>query len=197
MSEKNIEVELRAEISNSRVDRLSKKLKKNYSLKTRNKRLAITFFDDNLDVRVRINTGGEAEFVVKKGEFHSGSRIERSQKIKKDQFLGIIDNLLLFDFESVEVMERKNIRFDLGEGMELSLVTAGPIAYVELEKVCSDSEVDRAREKLTNIMNKLNLEVIEKEGFYELCRKLSEKVDWNYEDSEEDKKKLRSKLSEY
>ena len=44
----------------------------------------------NFDVRVRTNSKNEAEVVLKR-DFHTHDRIENSQKIERDQFMGIVN----------------------------------------------------------------------------------------------------------
>jgi len=198
MSQKNIELELRAEVKNT--DRLLSKLESGHKLVSHTERLSAMFFGETdagkFDLRVRI-TNGESEVVIKKGGFHVDDRIEIPQSITSSQFMGFVRQFDLFDFDA-EIAERETYNFDLGDGIILSVVKAGDIAYVEIEKITDEYNVDDDRSLLYEVANEFDLEVIEeKQVFDELCDRLSENCDWTFEGTENDFDKLESQLANY
>jgi hypothetical protein len=197
----NIELELRAEISPTQLKTIISKLKNKYLLISKNKRLSVMFLGktNNLefDIRVRINNKSKAELVIKRGAFHAHNRIEISQEINKDEFLGLVKIFSVFGFKS-KITERENLIFDLGDNIELTLVKAGKIAYVEIEKMSNNKNVQENKEKLLKILSEMNLKLIKnKNEFNELCDRLSVKSDTQFNGSTKDYKKLEKLFSAY
>ena len=85
MYQKNIELELRAEISKNKYFKLLNKLKNGAKLISRTKRLSVMYFgqinDYSFDIRVRI-TNGKPEVAIKKGALHAHDRLETIKSIK-------------------------------------------------------------------------------------------------------------------
>jgi hypothetical protein len=199
MSDDNIELELRAEISGDKFEELLAILRKQAKLVSHTKRLSVMHFgkigDYDFDIRVRI-TNGEAEVVIKRGGFHSDNRVEISQPINKDQFMGMVHMLSLFNF-TTKVAERETYNFDLGDEIIYSLVKAGNIFYVEIEKISSKDSIEENRKKLLSIINKQQLKLINTEkSFSKLCDRLSKYCDWSFDNSEDHFKKLQELLDE-
>lgn len=191
----NIELELRAEISSMQFTGLLKKLKQQTKLISYTKRLSAMFLGkinkSNFDIRVRINSDKKSEMVVKKGDFHTHDRVESSQEINKDQFIGIVKMLSLFGFKS-KITERENFVFDFGDNIYLTMVKAGNIFYAEIEKMSNE------KEKLLKIFSNLNLNFIKGEKvFNDLCNRLSIDSDWLFDCSENHLKKLNNMLIVY
>ncbi|KKR47321.1 MAG: hypothetical protein UT83_C0011G0005 [Parcubacteria group bacterium GW2011_GWA2_40_143] len=119
----NIELELRAEVSSRQFYNLLEQFKKQSKFVSSTKRLSAMFLSKingaNIDIRVRIDSNGKTEIVAKKGDFHAHNRTELSQKINKDQFIGIIKTFALFGFNS-KITERENFVFDLGNDIDLT-----------------------------------------------------------------------------
>lgn len=92
MTNKNIELELRAVVTGEYFNDLLARFKQESSLISHTKRLSVMYFgkinESSLDIRVRI-TNGEAEAVIKKGSLHADDRIEISQPIKKRPVYGV------------------------------------------------------------------------------------------------------------
>jgi hypothetical protein len=198
---KNIELELRAEVSLDYFQELLSDLEKNTVKKTFSKRLSVMFLgnvnESNFDIRVRINSNGEAELVLKKGDFHVHDRIEVSQNIEKDQFLGLVDVFSLLKFKA-KVTERENFDFDLGNGITLVLVRADSIAYIEIEKMSHKEDLEKNRTELLKILKKLKLKPIEDdEEFHELCHRLTKYSDWKLDCSQKARDRLESMLDSY
>ncbi len=199
--ENNIELELRAEISLDQLEELLTDLNKGQKLLSRTKRLSVMFLGAinqvNFDIRIRINSNGETELVVKRGDYHTYNRVECSQKIKKDQFIGIVNFFSLFGFQS-KVTERENFVFDLGNNTTMILVKAGSIAYVEIEKISHEKNVDKNKADLLRIINNFGLKLIDSsDEFNELCDRLTRHCDWVFEDTKSHIEKLEATLKYY
>ncbi len=199
--EKNIELELRAEITPSKFDKLVAELKKERNLISHTKRLSVMFLGkinrSEFDIRIRISSNGEAELVAKEGGHHSHNRIEVSQKILKNQFMGIVKILTLFGFQS-KVTERENFVFDFEKGIKISLVKAKSIAYVEAEKMSHVGDAGKNRKELLKVFDKLNLKIIRNASeFEELCDRLTIQSDWKFNGSPAQTKNLTKMLRSY
>jgi len=199
--ENNIELELRAEVSLNQFEELLADLNKKNRLISRTKRLSVMFLgkinDLDFDMRVRISSDGKAELVVKRGDFHAHNRIEASQEISKGQFIGIVKILSLFEFQS-KVTERENFVFDLGNNITLVLVKARSIAYVEIEKMSHDRNIEENKAALLNIINDFKLKLIkDSEEFNELCDRLTKYSDWVFDGSINHIEKLTAMLKFY
>lgn len=199
--ENNIEVELRAEVSLKQLDGLFDSLKEKSKLVSQTKRLSVMFLGNinhvNFDIRVRISSDGNAELVVKRGDYHAHNRAESSQRITKDQFIGIVKIFSLFGFQS-KVTERENFVFDLGNDIAMVLVKAGSIAYVEIEKMSDDKNADTVRDGLLKTLEELRLKPIGNgDEFNELCDRLTQYSDWVFSGSTKDIEKLKKILTSY
>ncbi|MCK6463015.1 MAG: hypothetical protein L6Q29_04360 [Candidatus Pacebacteria bacterium] len=199
-SQNDIELELRAEISNIKFNSLLDKLRQTAKLTSRSKRLSVMFLGEinklNFDIRARISSGGKAEIVLKKGDFHAHNRVESSQEINPNQFLGIVKILSNFNFQS-KVTERENFVFDLNNNMCLVLVKANNIFYAEIEKMSSAEELEENRKQLIETLSELGLKPINETQFNELCNRLTKKSDWIFEGSQAHFKKLENMLKGY
>ena len=198
---RNIELELRAEVSLEQFNDLLKKLKRQAILISCTKRLSVMFLgkvnSSSIDIRVRIDSNGKSEVVAKKGDFHVHDRIEVSQEINKEQFVGIVKTFSIFGFHS-KVTERENFVFDLNDDINLTLVKAGKIFYTEIEKMSEFKKIKENKRKLLEIFSNFNLKPIKnKNEFNELCNRLSKNSDWFFDSSKNHFKKLAGMLSVY
>lgn len=196
MKEKIIELELRAEVSRQEKKALIKVLNKEGTLHSQTKRLSAMCFGNlgpkKIDIRIRI-TNGECEIVIKSGSFGAYDRTEVAQKIEPNQFLGMIKIFAQFGFV-MKIGERETLNYVLPGNIKVSLVSAGPIVYVELEKMSSKSDLKENNKQLREIASRLKLRLLNSEKeFNALCDRLSMKVDWSFCGAKEDYIKL-SKL---
>lgn len=199
--ENNIELELRAEVSLDQLDGLLTDLNKRQKLLSHTKRLSVMFLGAinqvNFDIRVRISSNGETELVVKKGNYHAHNRVESSQKIKKNQFIGIVKFFSFFGFQS-KVTERDNFVFDLGNNTTMVLVKAGSIAYIEIEKMSHKKNIDENKAELLRIINSFSLKLIDNgDEFNELCDRLTRYCDWVFDGTASHVEKLEAMLKSY
>lgn len=197
----NIELELRAEIVPERFGILLDQLKKAYRLISQTKRLSAMFIgsinNSNYDMRVRIDSEKKVELVVKRGDFHSHNRTEISQQIEASQFLGLVKILSLLELKS-KITERENWLFDVGNEVYLSLVRAGNIAYVEIEKMSNANTIEENQKELLRLIKNLDLKLIENEKeFNELCERLTKYSDWEFKGETNDYQKLENLLKTY
>lgn len=197
---KNIELELRAEIKNKDFKKILELLKNKGELISETHRLSVMFFGKNgknvFDIRVRI-TNGESEVVIKRGIMHSHDRVETSQAISKNQFMGMVKIFNQLGFDS-KVGERETFNFDFGDGVIASLVSAKKISYIELEKMSSKVDIDKNNEQLKIIANILGVKIIETSSeFNDLCDRLDKNVDWNFLGTNSCYKKLETVLKKY
>lgn len=196
---KDIELELRAEVSSRDVDAMVSDLQKKYDLKSHTDRLMVMFFGETdtgtLDVRVRI-TNGDGEVAIKKGSFHADDRKEVEQSISADQFMGFVRQFRLFEFDT-EVAERETYNFAIGDDI-FSVVIACDIAYVEIEKMTDKESIEEDRSELYEIAKSFDLDIIESEQvFDELCDRLSKSCDWQFAGEDADYERLQGQLEEH
>lgn len=179
----NIELELRAEVNLRQREKLISYLRARRVPFVRTRRLSVLFFGKTngheIDIRVRI-TNGQAEVVIKKGGFHAHDRMELTQPIATEQFLGMV---WLFEqlFTRIKVAERETVNYQLGRGMTIAVVRAGHIVYVELEKITDRGYYRRDYRRLTELAEKFGLTIIHsRRAFNELCDRLTTQVDWTF-----------------
>ena len=197
----NIELELRAEVTFDQLEKLYFNLNKRTKKLSQTRRLSVMFLGkinkSNFDIRVRISSNGKAEIVVKKGDFHVHDRIENSQEITKNQFIGIVKILVLFGFKS-KVTERENFEFDLDNNITLVLVKARSIAYVEIEKMSNIKNLEKNKSELSSIVKNFDLKIIKDDKeFNKLCNRLTKYSDWVFDGSDDHIVKLTSMLNLY
>jgi hypothetical protein len=199
--ENNIELELRAEVSLDQLEELLTNLSKRKKLLSHTKRLSVMFFGaidkENFDIIVRISSNRETELVIKRGDYHAHNRVEYSQKIKKDQFIGIVKIFSLFGLQS-KVTERENFVFDLGSNTTMVLVKAGSIAYFEIEKMSHEKNIEENKAELLHIINSFGLKLIDNDDeFNELCDRLTRYYDWVFDGTASHVAKLEAMLKPY
>jgi ribosome recycling factor len=137
------------------------------------------------------------EIVIKTGDLHSHDRIEHSQAITVDQFMGMVGAVSLLGFD-MEVGERLTYNIELPNQIIVSIVSAGEVAYVEIEKITNEENSDLLYKTLTSIADEFKLNIIDtKEDFNRLCDKLSQACDWQFDQSQDSIKKLESLLKKY
>ncbi|MFH1662218.1 MAG: hypothetical protein ABIA02_03930 [Candidatus Falkowbacteria bacterium] len=194
---KNIELEFRAEVLKNDFNNVLNILKKQGNLISKTKRLSVMFFgkfnNDCFDIRIRI-TNNESEIVIKKGELHSKDRSEYSQKINNDQFVGMVKLISKFGFRS-KVGERETFNFQFPNQIIVSLVRAGDLSYLEIEKMTNENNIRKDKEILYNLAKDLKVDVIEdKNKFDDFCKRLDNIVDWEFRDDYKCYRKLEKLL---
>lgn len=198
--DKKIELELRAEIPQRDQKSFKKRLGEIGILHSHTKRLSIMYFGDigtkKLDIRVRV-TNGECEVVVKSGSFGAHDRIEVAQKINPKEFLGMVKIFTQFGF-TMKVGERETFNYALPDDITISLVFAGPISYIELEKMSSEIDVEKNKRQLQQYADQLGLQLLEsEEGFNALCKRLNKKVDWPFYGTNKEYTRLNELFNRY
>lgn len=199
MNKKIIELELRAEVRTQDKELLKKHLEKLGVLHSQTKRLSVMYFGNigikKLDIRVRI-TNGECEIVIKSGLFGSHNRIETTQKINSDQFLGMVKIFAQLGF-SMEIGERETLNYKLPKNITISLVSAGSIVYVELEKMSSKFDLNKNNIQLKKLAKQLKVKLLNERRFNTLCDRLAKTVDWPFHGTNKEYIKLTKLISSY
>lgn len=200
MYEHHIELELRAELSIEAKPTILQKLAELGTLHSETKRLSVMLFgtvnDTKLDIRIRV-TNGKCEVVSKAGDFGSHNRTEVSQSIEPEQFTGMVKLLSQFKFLT-KVGERETKNYSLPNNITASVVSAGNICYVELEKLSTSDTESANKLLLEHIAEQLNITLIRTEDEFEaLCKRLNDTVDWFFHYSDTDYQRLESALQNY
>lgn len=200
-TDKNIELELRSELTKDEFDKVFDILKNTTEFVSEVDRFFVVFFGEinktRYDCRVRISNG-EAEAVVKKGGYHKHNRREVYQPIRRDQFMGFVRIFNLFDFAAYDakVCHRKIYNFRMPGGIDISIAGIKDIYYLEVEKITDRKHEDKVKEELTAIMKKWGEEPISKDEFYALCKRL-DTVDWKFTGSDEDYQRVEKELKDH
>jgi len=199
MNDKMIELELRAEISPDVVENIKRRLRKLGNPGSHTKRFSVMYFGmmdkKNIDIRVRV-TNGDCEVVIKVGSYGAPDRIEITQLISMEQFIGFVKIFSQFGF-TAKVGERETYNYLFPNDITISLVIAGTIAYIELEKMSFPQDVNNNTNELKIIASQLNLNLLNSERqFDELCKRLDEKIDRSFSGSMKDYKIIKKILKE-
>lgn len=194
---KDIELELRAEILSKDFDTVLSQLKEGRKFISHTSRLSVMFFgrydDEAIDIRVRV-TDGKSEVVIKKGDLHSNDRTEVSQEIINEQFIGMVRVMSQLRFDS-KVGERETWNFEFPNKVIISLVKAGELSYLEIEKMTDEVSQQEDKEELLDIAKEMDIKLVEsKEQFDNFCMRLLEVGDWKFNNTEEDYIKLEGTL---
>lgn len=194
----NIECEIRAEVKVDEFDSLLDQLKTKGKYLNRTDRLSVMFFrcsdSGDYDLRVRV-TNGEYEVVLKRGDHHAADRVETEQKITQDQFIGMVRVFRQFNWDSAKVGERETYNLDFGDGVLVSLVRAGDIAYLEIEKMANEEKLKQTQAELEALANELGVQIIQtREEYYALCQRYTDETDWMLEGVEPDYQRLAEQL---
>lgn len=198
--DKKIELELRAEIPGQSKESFQRHLGEIGVLHSHTKRLSIMYFGNigtkKLDVKVRV-TNRECEVVVKTGSFGAHNRTEVAQKINPEEFLGMVKIFAQFGF-TMEIGERETFNYTVPDNITVSLVSAGPISYIELEKMSSEIDVEKNNQLLKQWADRLELQLLKSEKEFDvLCKRLAEKVDRPFRGASEEYTRLNQLLNRY
>jgi hypothetical protein len=198
--ENNIELELRAEVKPDQYDRVHALLVTQGSPHSQTKRLSAMFFGvvqaNTHDIRVRC-TNGSCEVVMKTGtSFNAHDRVEVSQNIQPDQFVGLAKMFAQFQFES-KVGARETLNFNFPGGILASLVRAGGFTYLELEKMASQNSAEPIRQELAALLETFSLKAFTSETYSTFCNTLTGQVDWTFTGSPSDIQRLEVELAQY
>ncbi|MBU1906543.1 MAG: CYTH domain-containing protein [Candidatus Uhrbacteria bacterium] len=195
---KNIECEIRAEVRSKDFDKVLKDLKKQGKFAGKTERLSVMFFKcdkmGDYDLRVRI-TNGDCEVVMKRGDHHAADRVETTQEIARDQFVGLARVFRQFEWDSAKVGERTTYNFDFGDEVLVSLVRGGDICYLEIEKMTEPKNLKKTETKLEAIATELGVDLIRtRSEYYKLCQRFTDETDWQLEDKDGSYQKLAEQL---
>ncbi len=200
MKEKTVELELRTRIPLKEIKNIHGRLERLGVFHSHTKRLSVMYFgtvgSKKVDIRVRV-TDGRCEVVIKSGSFGAHDRIEFPQAVSRKQFLGFVKIFTQLGFNS-KVGERETFNYRLPNSITISLVLAGAIAYLEIEKMSSPHDVEKNTKQLKKIAEHLGLQFLNSEkDFNDLCDQLDKKTDWSFFGSKKDYEKLKKLLNNH
>lgn len=198
--DKNIELELRAEIPIADKALFHDRLAQVGAQSAHTRRLSVMFFgeinDVQRDIRVRV-TNSVCEVVMKSGSLGAHDRTEIAQEIRPEEFLGMVKIFAHCGFV-VKVGERESVDYALPDNVTASLVSAGSIAYTELEKMSAQHEVTKNTTLLHTWAERLALQLLTSEKEFDaLCARLSETIDWPFHGTADDYAKLDAVFDTY
>ncbi len=193
---RDIELELRGECTKT-FDELKARLDAlgsgRYEVRT-----MVMFFGEvagrGVDLRCRV-TNGDAEVVVKVGEYHAHNRRETSVEVNTEQMIGFARIFAAMGFENAKVGTRESFEYAT-DGMDVSLVRGmSGLAYIEFEKLVSGDEVDRERPLLEALARKLGVRLwTTGEEYYAFCKRLTDDEDWRFTGSSADVARLKEQI---
>ncbi|MBI3120150.1 MAG: hypothetical protein HYZ08_00885 [Candidatus Kerfeldbacteria bacterium] len=200
MQDTIIELEIRAEVDSRDLEKLKRHLDETGTLDSHTKRLSVMCFGrlgaESIDLRTRI-TNGRCEVVVKKGSLGAHDRLEIAQDIASNQWMGFVRIFMQLGFPAT-IGERETMNYRLPGGVTASLVLAGSVSYIELEKISVRDDVGQHRRDLHAAAKQLGLQLLRSEAeFNALCHHLDETVDWSFSGSDADYIRLEQLFNTY
>ena len=195
-----IEFEIRSEVLLEDFNRIKAVLESLYGPAKKTKRLSVLFLgqglDGKIDLRIRIDSTSKAEVVIKKGDYHERDRVEYAVSVEKKEFIGLVKVFSSLGYES-KITERENQFFDAGNGVGATLVTSGNICYVEIEKMTTEKNLGADEKVVRSVMGSLGLKEMTKDGFTDICKRLSSESDISFNATEAEYRILQDKLNQY
>jgi hypothetical protein len=85
----------------------------------------------------------------------------------------------------------------MGDNIFLTIVKAGGIAYVEIEKMSNEKNIGANKKQITAIINSFGLVPLTSESFNNLCHRLSLFSDTPFSGEERDFVYLKKTISKY
>ena len=165
MSEKNIEVEVRSFITKEQYSKILDFFKENAKL-TKEDSQETHYFDCEQDLRIQKNNSG-AKLWLKKGKMHDTTREEIEIKTKGEDFDKLREIFEAVGFKVGVKWFRDRKQFDFN-GIKACLDYTKGYGYIlELEKMSSENEKEKALEELKLKFKELGIEITPKEKFDE------------------------------
>ena len=150
-----------------------------------------------VDIRCRI-TNGEAEVVVKIGEYYAHDRREAAVAVSLDQMVEFAKMFSAMGFANAKVGKRESFEYHV-DGVDVSLVRGmSGLGYIEFERVvASEREIEAERPKLEALAHKLGVKLwTTGEEYYAFCKRLTDDEDWRFTGSEEDMTRLKQQIAD-
>ncbi len=165
MSEKNLEIEIRAFISKEKYEELLKFFNENSKF-IKEDLQETHYFDCKQDLRIQKNNKG-SKIWLKKGKIHDDAREEIEIYTKNENFedLGKLFNELGHNIE-IKWLRKRN-EFEWG-GIKVCIDYTNGYGYIiELEKLGSEEDKETILEELKEKLKELNIPLTPKEEFEE------------------------------
>lgn len=160
---KNIEVEIRTFISQKKYYELVKFFKKEGKFLAQEKQLTY-YFDCPQDLRIQ-QSSSYAKVWLKSGQIHDDQRQEIEVKADRNKFNDLKKLFLTLGYK-VEIAwdrTRNNFRW---QGCDIAVDFTKGYGYIlEIEKLATPKDKDKALNKINKLMQKLSLEITPKEEF--------------------------------
>ncbi len=164
-SENNIEVEIRAFISKEKYEELLEFFNQNATFVKEDSQ-ETHYFDCERDLRIQKNNKG-SKIWLKKGKMHDDVREEIEIFTQEDNFENLekLFNSLGHNVEIKWLRKRNQFEWD---GIKVCIdYTKGYGYIIELEKLCSEKDKEKALEELKNKLNELKIPLTPREEFEE------------------------------
>lgn len=165
MLNRNIEVEVRSFISPRQFEELKEFFKTNGHFLNEDDQISYYFSGSN-DLRIQKNNFF-AKIWLKKGKIHDDYREEIEIKFDRNDFEKMEAALIALGYEVVVKWFRKRATFDWNDVKVALDFTEGYGYIIELEKMCNESEKEKASEELKQTMIELGIDLTPKEIFDE------------------------------
>jgi adenylate cyclase class IV len=180
----NKEVELTAPLDKRQYEKLERYLSKKYARVATLKRFMVRFFKEKVDVRDPADfrykwTNGVHEVVLKKGALGSKSRQETIINLGAGNQLDSFARFFsMLGFKKMIAVYREIEKFK-DNNLEISLITADPYAFVEVEAVDGKSR-KKALENVFNFYNEVGMKPLDRAGYQSYLRKLDREVNFAF-----------------
>lgn len=183
--QKNIEVEMRGSLTDSKFLVIKQKLDKLGSFVQNKKRVLIDYStllpeegvrDRTRDIRIR-NTNGSSEIIVKVGGWGGSEQRQELSVPTTASFDDLAQTMRFLGYERGMLCVRNTLVYEYKE-VEFALVEVpGHSYYFEAEIVVTDdSRVESARDKITEILSEFELETFSDEAFYQYIETLNKEA---------------------
>ena len=142
----------------------------------------VRFFKDKVDVRDPLDfrykwTSGSNQIVLKKGALGSLSREETTIELgKENQLEHFVKLFSMLGFKQIIAVYREIEKFADG-GLEVSLISAYPYYFVEVEAIDGNSR-KKALETVTDFYKKVGLKHMNRSEYQSYLRKLDREVNF-------------------
>ncbi len=176
------EIELTAKLDKKEYDNLHKFLSQKYKKVAKSKRFMVRFFKEKVDVRDPLDfrykwTNGINEVVIKKGALGSKSREETIITLGyKNQLEHFVKLFQMLGFKEIIAVYREIEKFK-GKGLEISLITAYPYYFVEVEAIDGRNR-RKALKHVLGFYEKVGFKPLDKASYQSFLRKLDREVNF-------------------
>ncbi|MFA6322277.1 MAG: hypothetical protein WCX71_02255 [Candidatus Buchananbacteria bacterium] len=183
---KNIEVEIRGQLTKEKLEELKEKFSREGKKLTEKDRVIIAYSNflpgsienQTTDIRLRA-TNGVPEIIIKLGQWGgSDQREEISAFAQPGQFDSLVQIFKVLDLTKGMLCQRKIDVFEY-QGVEFALVGVpnGHSYYFEAEKMVDENDdKDQATQEILNVCQNLGLQAFSQQEFFDYIHKLNKEI---------------------